>query len=501
MGHFSKNNKRKGMSNSRDDKKQKTSDDKVHDDYRKNYTEQHEGSFPIEQLKELEMYKQKIDLAPDAPKRKYGLCIGYLGTNYQGLQINPGATTVEQLLERALLLSGGIIEPNYGNLQKIQWTRAARTDKGVHAVANCCAMKLKCPVGFENEFIENVNKFLDPDIRLLAMTKTTKRFNAKDFCSQRKYEYLLPTYCLQPAQPVNRVFSEQQSIQGDVTDAARVGGYAEPGSRKYLTRESLNQIRTNSLHDYRTQPEIIESLRNCLSKFVGTKCYHNYTSNKSPSEANAMRYISEFICSEPFIDTQYGVEWVSISILGQSFLLNQIRKMIGVAIDVTRGSASFDTIDGSFLPTKKVSIPMVPGVGLYLRELFFDRYNAKLDGDERNFLKKKEANSVVGVSVVEKVAEADILPVIAIVDGPTVIGLDSANTEAPEEDDTTYSHAERLLWSEDQEIVAKTKAFRNGIIWPHIFAQEESGLHFLYYLDHLRVAQYSYELQPYRSHT
>ena len=57
------------------------------------------------------------------------ICFGYLGTMYQGLQVNPGALTVERELERALFLSGSVDEANFGFMGKIQWSRAARTGK------------------------------------------------------------------------------------------------------------------------------------------------------------------------------------------------------------------------------------------------------------------------------------------------------------------------------------------------------------------------------------
>jgi hypothetical protein len=68
------------------------------------------------------------------PKRKYACCLAYFGTSYQGLQMNPDCNSIEAQLEKALFLAGCFNENNYGHLQKLQWTRAARTDRGVHAL-------------------------------------------------------------------------------------------------------------------------------------------------------------------------------------------------------------------------------------------------------------------------------------------------------------------------------------------------------------------------------
>ena len=96
---------------------------------------QHAGCIALEQVKASPEFADRVLPPADAPKRKYGVCFGYLGSSYQGLQINPGAVTVEAVLERALFLAGGIEESNYENLQKVGWTRAARTDRGVHAIS------------------------------------------------------------------------------------------------------------------------------------------------------------------------------------------------------------------------------------------------------------------------------------------------------------------------------------------------------------------------------
>jgi hypothetical protein len=130
----------------------------------------HGGSYPLEEVKAMPEYAELVEQT--ASKRTFALNIGYCGTQYQGLQTNEGAITIEGLLERALFLSGGIKECNFGNLQKVGWTRAARTDKGVHAIGQCVSMRLT--VDSEPNFIQQVNRFLPDDIRLFAMTKTTK---------------------------------------------------------------------------------------------------------------------------------------------------------------------------------------------------------------------------------------------------------------------------------------------------------------------------------------
>jgi len=91
--------------------------------------ERHKGSYDLLEIKQSEQFKLRIEPTAHPVKRKYALCFGYLGSAYQGLQINPGIKTIEAELERAIFLCGGMLECNYGYLQKIQFTRAARTGK------------------------------------------------------------------------------------------------------------------------------------------------------------------------------------------------------------------------------------------------------------------------------------------------------------------------------------------------------------------------------------
>jgi tRNA pseudouridine38-40 synthase len=100
--------------------------------------------------------------------------------------------------------------------------------------------------------------------------------------------------------------------------------------------EALAAVR-GILTSYRVDPARIELLRTALKCYEGTQMYHNFTTGKHPTDANARRYVISFTCGEPFVDPASDAEWVLLSVVGQSFLLNQIRKMIGLASEVATG--------------------------------------------------------------------------------------------------------------------------------------------------------------------
>lgn len=337
--------------------------------------ERHPGSYPLEELKSSPIFEQRIiQDESKSLKRKYAVCISYLGTNYQGLQINPGAKTIEAELERALFLAGAMIEMNYGFMQKVQWSRAARTDRGVHALTQCCAMKLIFPVNERETFIQQVNSFLPSEIRVQGLTKVSKTFNAHAQCTKREYHYLLPTFVLQNHKVVNDLLEKAYSEQGPVVGAGYEGGYVDPSTSRSLGCEFLQKVRPD-LINYRVNTETLELLRNALKQYEGTRSYHNFTTGKDATEANSKRFIISFTCGEPFIAST-GVEWVLLSVVGQSFLLNQIRNMVGLAVDICRGKATESDQLACFTESK-VNIPMAPALGLYLNDIFFEGYNNK----------------------------------------------------------------------------------------------------------------------------
>ncbi|KAL6058712.1 Pseudouridylate synthase 1 [Balamuthia mandrillaris] len=263
------------------------------------------------------------------PKRKVALLIGYNGAEFAGMQRNPGVRTVEEELEKAIVEAGGIAPFNAGSFLKVNWSRCARTDKGVHAVGNIISLKMLLePEGM----LDRINAALPPDIRLFEIYRVTGTFGAKHSVDSRTYEYLLPFSCLLPENAAEEKDEERRQRKRD--EAIR---------------------RTNEL----------------LQKYVGHHNFFNFTSKKEKSDPSALRYIISFTCSEPFMLD--GMEFVRLVINGQSFLLNQIRKMIGLVVLLVRKNLSEELIEMAY--ELRYSIPMAPGEGLMLLHCLFDTYS------------------------------------------------------------------------------------------------------------------------------
>ena len=72
-----------------------------------------------------------------------------------------------------------------------------------------------------------------------------------------------------------------------------------------------------------------------------------------------------------------GQQWVRIVIIGQSFMLHQIRKMVGMAVAIMRGDAPEGCVRTALQHKRTVPTPMAPEVGLFLDECYYDAYNTR----------------------------------------------------------------------------------------------------------------------------
>lgn len=98
---------------------------------------------------------------------------------------------MERELEAALYRVGCISDSNHLHLDKINWARSSRTDKGVHAARLVISAKLLfSPIWLEEEnrfkdFVQSVNNELPTDIRLFSCVKVNKGFYARGACNWR----------------------------------------------------------------------------------------------------------------------------------------------------------------------------------------------------------------------------------------------------------------------------------------------------------------------------
>lgn len=277
-------------------------------------------------------------------KRKMALYVIYDGANYAGWQRNKGVRTVTDEVEEALHSVGLISATNVGELKKVSWMAAARTDKGVSAAGNVVSFRGELPKDDSEApaamalLTKKMNEHLPPQVRALRLSVATNSFNARLHCDGRSYEYLLNMSC----------FAKNE---------------------------------TNSVDD----TEILKRLDTILRRYEGSHFFHNYTVGKVhviPPLDTTRRYMRSVRCDlVPFIlRTSEGVaesRWARIRIRGQSFMLHQIRKMVSMAVLIYIGKVPEDAIERSFSETCLNNIPPAPSTGLYLDYVDFSNYNRR----------------------------------------------------------------------------------------------------------------------------
>lgn len=429
-------------------------------------------------------------------RRKIAMLLAYCGAGYQGMQKNPGAITIEGELEEALLKSKALPDNYDGNPRKVDWMRAARTDKGVSAVGQVVSgLFFVDPPGF----VERVNTHLPKQIRLLGYKRVTPTFSAKKFCDRRRYEYLIPTFALDPSahrdresvlasegkdgafikcqecsergrkipgavgkgydrstsggkeenatenekeiqkpgndeeitsvvNKANLELSEtltNSNVDGELgngpSESSRIGAAADiasdevvlpvPDARETQEVDGIFSEKQNSRFPDRVEesgflppPEhntVSESqgkdkmelnaenihlpfhfgeaertrLNKILNQYVGTHNFHNFTTRVKSEDPSAKRYIVSFEAVDVF--TVGNTEFVKCVVIGQSFMLHQIRKMIGLAIAIFRGCTPASMLDTALRRDVHVTVPTAPELGLFLDECMYPAYNQK----------------------------------------------------------------------------------------------------------------------------
>lgn len=141
----------------------------------------------------------------------------------------------------------------------------------------------------------------------------------------------------------------------------------------------LRETYMNAKRKYRIPQKRIERIQNALNKYIGTKNYHNFTIQKTFKDPSVKRHIKSFKANpKPILigdgPDEEKTEWLSLKVHGQSFMMHQIRKMVGMITLLVRAGADLKTMDASFTETR-FSIPKVPGLGLLLERPVFDSYN------------------------------------------------------------------------------------------------------------------------------
>ncbi|KAL3929583.1 MAG: hypothetical protein SGPRY_001899 [Prymnesium sp.] len=329
-------------------------------------------------------------LCPLARCRVGALRTGGVSQRAEG---DPAYPTVSDVVRRALVQAGMILPTNLTPLTRTKWTLASRTDKGVHAACAAASLMLETEEGEVVEWegeevgegdegelrgqeggpeaegggaeigkgvkegqgwylseaaISRINQGLPAEIRVFSASRVRKRFSAREQASSRTYEYMLPL----------------SSINGmDLKDFDAL-------------------LRTFEANQTPLPPRIMQALAMATHNFAqltpqGTHKFHNFASglrlgkplvysvgeggeswplalDPYSSNRNSHTFRTVLCCRVHRQLSIEGAPYLLLRIAGASFVLHQIRHMVGTAIAVAQGVVPVEAVHTALKTPLKV---------------------------------------------------------------------------------------------------------------------------------------------------
>nr|GLL30496.1 tRNA pseudouridine synthase A, mitochondrial isoform X2 [Ipomoea trifida] len=382
-------------------------------------------------------------------RRKIAIFFAYCGVGYQGMQKNPGAKTIEGDLEEALFHAGAVPEKDRGQPKRYDWARSARTDKGVSAVGQVVSGRFYIdPPGLVDRLNSNLapqirifgykratasfnaKKFCDRRryvylIPVFALDPSAHRDRESVLASLGSGNELVK--CLECSERGRKVIgimgkrtfdsknelsvvssgsgissntgdsqNQQENMKNSIDDESKPNSEIEKKAGNETSQDEINEV-TNMEVEEGNEEAIVpkkifsygdeekDRFNRILKYYEGTHNFHNFTTRTKAEDPAAKRYIISFTANT-VVEVE-GIDFVKCEVVGQSFMLHQIRKMIGLALAIMRNCAPESLIETAFSKDVNINVPMAPEVGLYLDECFFSSYNKRWTDHEELSMK------------------------------------------------------------------------------------------------------------------
>lgn len=243
---------------------------------------------------------------------KYKCVIAYDGTDFAGYQVQPEKRTIQSEFEAVLA------QMHKGTIIKV--TASGRTDSGVHAKGQ--VLHFESPLTFPTEnWIKAFSALLPTDIIALEVDIVPDDFHARFHTTGKEYRYIVARSKLR-----------------------------DPFKRNYAYH-----------YPY---PLNVEAMREAISYLIGTHDFTSFCSAKT-EVVDKVRTINE-------MDFEESDDFLVFRFVGEGFLYNMVRILVGTLLDVGSGKMSPHDMSG-ILDKKDRSFAgkTAPAQGLYLWKVFY----------------------------------------------------------------------------------------------------------------------------------
>lgn len=243
---------------------------------------------------------------------KYKMTLSYDGTQYSGWQTQPNATSIQSLIENALLT---ILR------QKTSIVGAGRTDAGVHAKGQVAHFKAPPTLNLDLLF-RSMNGILPTDIRLLKVEPAAIDFHARYSALSKEYHYHI-----------------------------HLDKALDPFKRLYVYH-----------HPY---PLNVDAMHQACALFTGSHDFTSFANEASKGSAakNPVRTLHR-------LEIYPEIGGLRLEFEGDGFLYKMVRNITGALIEVGRGKLPLAQIPILFdLKDRRKACFAVPPRGLFLMKV------------------------------------------------------------------------------------------------------------------------------------
>jgi len=242
------------------------------------------------------------------------MVIAYDGSQYSGWQVQPNATSIQQLIQKAIAI---IIR------QEVNLIGSGRTDAGVHALGQIAHFKCNHEIDLYR-FLASINGLLPKDIRVLQIEAVDLSFHAQRSAVSKIYHYHL-----------------------------------------YLDKI---QLPSNRLYSYHLYEKIdLDLVEKAIPYFIGKHDFTSFTNEHRSGIAaiNPVRTLER-------LDIRAQEHGVRFEFQAEGFLYKMVRNIVGTLLDVGCGKMQATEIEDIFAAKdRRRAGRAAPPQGLFLIEVFY----------------------------------------------------------------------------------------------------------------------------------